>query len=86
VNTPTSAASDDLRRRLRRIEGQARGVQNMLNDARDCREILQQLKAIEAAAANAKRTFMLAYARECLLHAPDGRDRELLVEQIIGLM
>ena len=32
-----------LMSRLRRIEGQVRGVQNMLNEERECREILQQL-------------------------------------------
>ncbi len=36
---------DDLTKRLRRAEGQLRGVQQMLEDGRDCREIAQQLAA-----------------------------------------
>lgn len=35
----------DLTRRLRRIEGQVRGLQQMLADERDCREIVTQLSA-----------------------------------------
>ena len=36
---------DDLTKRLRRAEGQLRGVQQMLEEGRDCREIAQQLAA-----------------------------------------
>ena len=35
----------DLQRRLRRVEGQVRGVQQMLADGRDCRDIVTQLSA-----------------------------------------
>lgn len=35
----------DLTRRLRRVEGQVRGLQQMLEDDRDCREIVTQLSA-----------------------------------------
>lgn len=35
----------DLIRRLRRIEGQVRGIQQMLTDERDCREIVTQISA-----------------------------------------
>ena len=36
---------DDLRRRLRRIEGQVRGIQAMLEEDRECRDIVTQLAA-----------------------------------------
>ncbi len=36
-------AKEKLVQRLRRIEGQVRGVQGMLDEERDCREIMQQL-------------------------------------------
>jgi DNA-binding FrmR family transcriptional regulator len=37
--------TESLIRRLRRIEGQVRGVQQMLSDGRDCREIVSQISA-----------------------------------------
>ena len=39
----------DLTRRLRRVEGQIRGVQQMLADRRDCRDIVTQLSAASKA-------------------------------------
>lgn len=39
----------DLTRRLRRVEGQVRGVQQMLADGRDCRDIVTQLSAASKA-------------------------------------
>lgn len=36
---------DDLQRRLRRIEGQVRGIHAMLEDDRECRDIVTQLAA-----------------------------------------
>ena len=44
-----TATQDDLRKRLRRIEGQVRGVQGMVDDGRWCPDILQQIAAIQAA-------------------------------------
>jgi DNA-binding FrmR family transcriptional regulator len=41
--------TSDLIRRLRRAEGQVRGVQQMLTDGRDCRDIVTQLSAVTKA-------------------------------------
>ncbi|MEZ5260268.1 MAG: metal-sensitive transcriptional regulator [Acidimicrobiales bacterium] len=40
---------DDLQKRLRRAEGQIRGIQGMLEDKRDCRDIVTQLSAVISA-------------------------------------
>jgi DNA-binding FrmR family transcriptional regulator len=52
--------------RLRRIEGQVRGVQSMLEEERDCREIMQQLTAIHSAVQSTSRAFFQDYAAVCL--------------------
>jgi DNA-binding FrmR family transcriptional regulator len=39
----------DLQRRLRRIEGQVRGLQQMLVDERDCRDVVTQIAAANKA-------------------------------------
>lgn len=39
----------DLQRRLRRIEGQVRGIQHMLEVGRDCRELVTQIAAANKA-------------------------------------
>jgi DNA-binding FrmR family transcriptional regulator len=40
---------DDARLRLRRIEGQIRGLQRMLDEGAECREVVTQLSAAKAA-------------------------------------
>jgi DNA-binding FrmR family transcriptional regulator len=40
-----SEVIDDLRKRLRRVEGQVRGVEAMLNEGRECRDVVTQLSA-----------------------------------------
>ena len=40
---------DDLTRRLRKVGGQIRGIEQMLNDKRDCRDVVTQLSAANKA-------------------------------------
>ncbi len=40
---------DDLMRRMKRIEGQARGIQRMLEEGEDCEQIIIQLGAMKSA-------------------------------------
>lgn len=65
-------AKDKLVQRLRRIEGQARGVQSMLEEERDCRDIIQQLTAIHSAVQGASRLFLQEYASACLLEMDEA--------------
>jgi CsoR family transcriptional regulator, copper-sensing transcriptional repressor len=58
---------DDLIRRLKRIEGQVRGVEQMLDDERDCKEIMQQLTAIHSAVQSTSRIFLQDYATTCIM-------------------
>ena len=70
INRPE--AKEKLIQRLRRIEGQLRGVQSMLEEERDCREILQQLSSIRSAVQSANRTFLQEYASACLVDMDAG--------------
>lgn len=60
-------AKEKLIQRLRRIEGQVHGIEGMLEDERDCREVLQQLASIRSAVQGVSRVFLQEYATECLL-------------------
>ena len=84
----SEAIAGDLQQRLRRIEGQARGVQRMVDEGRDCREILQQLNAMQSALQSAKELFMRAYAKDCLLAAEGDslEGREAFIDELFDLM
>lgn len=49
TTAPVPSTRDHLLVRLRRAEGQLRGVQRMLEEDADCREVLTQLSAVKAA-------------------------------------
>lgn len=79
--------------RLRRIEGQVRGVQDMLRDERDCREIMQQLSAIHSAVQATSRIFLQDYATACLTEVDAGasaaeaqNQREKVVREMLALL
>lgn len=57
---------DDLIKRLRRVEGQVRGIQQMLVEQRDCREIVTQLSAANKALEQTGFTLVAAGLTWCL--------------------
>lgn len=76
----------DLQNRLRRLEGQARGVQRMLDEGRDCRAILQQLAAIRAAANQAALVLVRSYATQCMQQKSGGQSATDLVEELVSVL
>ena len=52
--------------RLRRIEGQVRGIQRMVEANRDCRDVVVQLAAVKASIASLNTLVAETYAQECL--------------------
>ena len=67
IQTKNPEVKAQIKRRLARIEGQLRGVQKMIDDERDCREVLQQLIAIRSGIQSASLNFLHEVATECLL-------------------
>lgn len=55
--------------RLKRIEGQVRGLQQMLGDDRYCIDILHQFQAVKAALARAESEVLKAHAAHCVAEA-----------------
>lgn len=80
-----NSARDDLMRRLRKIEGQTQGIQRMLADGRDCREILNQLASVKAATQSVSMVLMKHYALSSL-QSPDSCDSEKTVTDLISMM
>jgi CsoR family transcriptional regulator, copper-sensing transcriptional repressor len=77
-----------LIQRLKRIEGQIRGIQVMLDKERDCREIMQQLTAVHSAVQSASRIFFQDYAAACLakMNNQDEKTSQVTREQMVHEM
>jgi len=56
---------DDIIKRLKRAEGQLRGLQAMIADGRDCNDVLTQFAAANRALSRAGFRFFSATMEEC---------------------
>ena len=62
----------DLTRRLRRVEGQIRGIQQMLADERDCRDIVTQMSAASKALEQAGFLLVASGLTWCISHPEES--------------
>jgi DNA-binding FrmR family transcriptional regulator len=88
VRRSTSYAHDKAKilARLRRMEGQVRGVQRMVEEEQYCLDVLTQLSAIIAAARQTGLLVLEDHVRGCIVGAsPDSEDeQEELLTELIG--
>jgi DNA-binding FrmR family transcriptional regulator len=74
VQLPDHVAAD-VRRRLHRVVGQVQGLERMLDDGRDCREIVVQLSAATKALEQAGFRMVAAGLSYCL-EQPDEAEAD----------
>ncbi|MDI6727151.1 MAG: metal-sensitive transcriptional regulator [Smithellaceae bacterium] len=63
--------------RLKRIEGQVRGLERMLGNGNDCLEVLTQLSAVSAALKKAGLEIVKIHMGECLSGMKEGKSDDL---------
>ncbi len=76
---------NELTVRLRRIEGQVRGVLRMVEEDREWPEILQQMNAVRAALHQASLVAARDYAGRCLEDA-SPEQREAILDNLIAAL
>lgn len=75
----------DAINRLRRAEGQLRGVQRLLDEGADCKAVITQLSAAQAALHRAGVRLMAAGVRSCLEHPEQAAAAGTTVEDMENL-
>ncbi|MFN8132063.1 MAG: metal-sensitive transcriptional regulator [Solirubrobacteraceae bacterium] len=75
-----SADKEKLAARLRRIEGQVRGVEKMIDEDRYCIDVLTQIGAIQAALDKVALGLLDGHARTCVIGAPAAQQDERTAE------
>lgn len=81
--------TEALRNRLRRIEGQVRGIQKMLEEGRYCVDVLTQIDAARAALARVQERVLEAHLNHCVGNALEGSDvdqRREKVDEVVTLL
>jgi len=75
-------------KRLRRIEGQVRGIQKMVEDERYCADILIQISSVHEALRAVGRELMRNHLKHCATHAiqSGASEAEAMYDELIDLM
>jgi len=60
--------------RLRKIEGQIRGIQNMVQDSKECEDILIQVRAVRSALKSTTSLILKRYVSTCYARVQEQGD------------
>jgi DNA-binding FrmR family transcriptional regulator len=82
------AVKDRSLNRLRRIEGQVRGLQKMVEEDRYCTDILTQVSSVHEALRAVGREIMRQHLRRCASTAvlSDDEDADIMYDEVIQMM
>lgn len=83
VHNLPAAERADMIDRLKRIEGQAKGIQKMIDEGRECVDVMNQLAAVKAAVTALGGEMLEVFALHCLRHPEDFGSPEKAVEQAV---
>lgn len=72
--------------RLKRIEGQVRGVTRMVEEERYCIDVLQQIQAVKAALARTESAVLKHHAASCVESAINSGDAGIQREKLTELV
>jgi len=76
----------DLVTRLRRIEGQARGIQRLVEEEAYCLDVLQQVEALTAAADQVGLLLLEDHIDGCLSHAIESGQGRPYVDEVMTVV
>lgn len=73
--------------RLKRIEGQARGIQRMIAEDAGCFEVISQLNALDSAVRNASKAVLGEYLQRCFKDdISNGKDIDSTIDKMTELL
>ena len=72
--------------RLRRIEGQIKGIQKMVDEDKFCGDILTQVAAARAALNNAGGLILENYMKKCIENYLEGSSEEEDIDKLIEIL
>lgn len=77
---------DALLKRLKRIEGQVKGIQKMIESDRGCNDILIQIAAIRSAINNVGGLIMENHLKGCVKKSLSENPEEEVIDELIKTM
>ncbi len=78
---------EDVKRRLRRAEGQIRGVLKMMDDDQHCKDVVSQLSAVRSAIDKTMAIIVATNLEKCIVEQRQaGQDSGKLVQEAVELL
>ncbi|WP_397341850.1 metal-sensitive transcriptional regulator [Paenibacillus qinlingensis] len=76
-----------MKKRLKRMEGQIRGILRMMEEEQDCKDVVSQISAVRSAADKAIATIVAVNLENCIKEEQEaGRDSSKIVKQAVELL
>lgn len=84
ITTGEQENKQDIIKRLKRIEGQVKGIQKMVEGEKYCVDILTQIAAVRAAVNKVGVLVLENHSKKCMQNAFMSEDREQAMNELIG--
>lgn len=79
--------NDQIKNRVKRIEGQLRGILKMMEEKKDCKDVITQLSASRTAIDRTIGVIVSSNLVECVKEANEnGQNTEELVKEAVNLL
>lgn len=79
--------TDPMKNRVKRMEGQLRGILKMMEDEKDCKDVITQLSAVRSAVDRTIGVIVSTNLLECVQKAEgDGEKMDEVIKQAVNLV
>jgi CsoR family transcriptional regulator, copper-sensing transcriptional repressor len=75
-------SKEDILKRLRRIEGQVKWIHKMIEEDKNCADILTQVAAVRAAISKAGSMILEKHSMKCIENAVSSEDRNQAASEL----
>lgn len=86
VKPRTTDEKQAIVNRLKRIEGQVRGIQKMVEEDRYCVDVLVQISAIDAALKKVGFSMMERHTKHCVSHAVQSGEGDEAIDELMDVI
>ncbi len=86
VTPRTKEEKDKVINRLKRLEGQVRGIQSMVEEDRYCVDILVQISAIQSALKNVGFAVTERHIKHCVTDAIQNGEGEETIDELMSVL
>jgi DNA-binding FrmR family transcriptional regulator len=81
-----TTSKKDIQTRLRRIEGQIKGIEKMIEGDVCCKDVLIQVAAVRAAMNKVGGIVLENYAKTCIVCEENSKSQEEKVEELVSTL